>query len=52
MVQGAIVVPNMIVNIHSGTYNPRSFATVNTVEIVNGNVYLTTIQRKYAPPVY
>ncbi|SMC89994.1 hypothetical protein [Pedobacter nyackensis] len=47
-----IVLPNMIVNIHSGKYNPRSFATVNTIEIVNGNVYLTTIQRKYAPPVY
>jgi hypothetical protein len=44
--------PNMIVNIHSGVYNPRSFATVNTIEIVNGNVYLTTVQRKYAPPVY
>ncbi|WP_442589435.1 hypothetical protein ACSBL2_25770 [Pedobacter sp. AW31-3R] len=44
--------PNMIVNIHSGIYNPRSFATVNTIEIVNGNVYLTTVQRKYAPPVY
>ncbi|PTS97144.1 hypothetical protein DBR11_17810 [Pedobacter sp. HMWF019] len=44
--------PNMVVNIHSGIYNPRSFATVNTIEIVNGNVYLTTVQRKYAPPVY
>lgn len=44
--------PNMIVNIHSGIYNPRSFATVNTIEIVNGYVYLTTIQRKYAPPIY
>lgn len=44
--------PNMIVNIHSGIYNPRSFATVNTIEIVNGNVYLTTVQRKYAPPIY
>lgn len=50
--QNAITLPNMIVNIHSGVYNPRSFATVNTIEIVNGNVYLTTIQRKYAPPVY
>ncbi|GAA4317872.1 hypothetical protein GCM10023149_15640 [Mucilaginibacter gynuensis] len=50
--QNAVFVPNMIVNIHSGTYNPRSFATVNTIEVVNGNVYLTTIQRKYAPPVY
>lgn len=44
--------PNMIINIHSGKYNPRSFATVNTIEIVNGNVYLTTVQRKYAPPIY
>jgi len=50
--QNAVSLPNTIVNIHSGTYNPRSFATVNTIEVVNGNVYLTTIQRKYAPPIY
>lgn len=50
--QNAVLLPNMIVNIHSGIYNPRSFATVNTIEVVNGNVYLTTVQRKYAPPVY
>jgi len=48
----AAQLPNMIVNIHSGVYNPRSFGTVNTIEIVNGNVYLTTVQRKYAPPIY
>ena len=48
----AAQLPNMIVNIHSGIYNPRSFSTVNTIEIVNGNVYLTTVQRKYAPPIY
>ncbi|WP_442589423.1 hypothetical protein ACSBL2_25710 [Pedobacter sp. AW31-3R] len=47
-----VTLPNMIVNIHSGNYNPRSFATVNTIEFVNGNVYLTTVQRKYAPPIY
>jgi hypothetical protein len=46
------VLPNMLVNIHSGIYNPRTFATVNTVEIVNGGVYLTTVQRKYAAPIY
>lgn len=46
------LLPNMIVNIHSGTHNPRSFATVNTIEIVNGYAYLTTVQRKYPPPVY
>lgn len=49
---GALHLPGMIVNIHSGVYNPRSFSTVNTIEIVNGNAYLTTIQRKYPPPVY
>jgi len=48
----SITLPNMIVNIHSGIYNPHSFATVNTIEFVNGNVYLTTVQRKYAPPIY
>lgn len=50
--QGALFLPQMIVNIHSGKYNPRSFATVNTIEVINGNAYLTTIQRKYDPPVY
>ncbi len=44
--------PNLIVNTHSGPHNPRSFATVNTVEIINGQVYLMAIQRRYAPPVY
>jgi len=46
------VLPNLLVNIHSGKNNPQTFATVNTLEVVNGRVYLTTIQRKYAPPVY
>lgn len=45
-------VPNLVVNTHSGVDNPRSFATVNTVEIINGQVYLMTVQRRYAPPVY
>ncbi|MCW3467214.1 hypothetical protein [Chitinophaga nivalis] len=46
------VLPNMIVNIHSGRNNPQSFATVNTIEIVNGSAYLTTVQRKYPTPIY
>ncbi len=50
--RGGLFLPSMIVNIHSGTYNPRSFATVNTIEVVNGTAYLTTIQRRYAKPVY
>lgn len=50
--QNGTHLPNLLVNIHSGVNNPATFATVNTIEVVNGNVYLTTIQRKYAPPVY
>lgn len=42
----------LVVSIHSGTTNPRSFATVNTVEYINRRFYITTIQRKFAPPVY
>lgn len=46
------MLPNLIVTTHSGVYNPRSFGTVNTIEIVNGSVHLTTVQRVYDPPVY
>ncbi len=46
------LLPNLLVNIHSGKDNPKTFATVNTLEVVNGRIYLTTIQRKYAPPIY
>ncbi|WP_437918037.1 hypothetical protein [Sphingobacterium sp. LRF_L2] len=44
--------PNMIVSTHSDVNNPQSFSTVNTIEVVNGEAYLMTIQRRYAPPVY
>lgn len=47
-----LILPNLLVNVHSGKNNPRTFATVNTIEIVNSSVYLTTIQRKYPAPVY
>lgn len=47
-----LALPNMLVNIHSGADNPRSFATVNTLEVVNGFAYLTTVQRKYPAPIY
>ncbi|WP_437918025.1 hypothetical protein [Sphingobacterium sp. LRF_L2] len=43
--------PNMIITTPSGQDNPRSFATVNTVEVINNSIYLMTIQRRYAPPV-
>ena len=42
--------PNLIISTHSGPHNPKSFGTVNTIEVINGRVYLTTIQRQYAPP--
>ncbi|ASZ14149.1 hypothetical protein KTO58_03245 [Chitinophaga pendula] len=42
----------MVVTVRSGAYFNRSFATVNTVEFVNGKFYIMTIQRKYEPPVY
>ncbi|HVI44041.1 MAG TPA: hypothetical protein VM802_04210 [Chitinophaga sp.] len=42
----------LVISIHSGIYNPRSFATVNTIEYINGRMFLTTIQRRYDPPVY
>ncbi|GAA4312454.1 hypothetical protein GCM10023149_07820 [Mucilaginibacter gynuensis] len=46
------LLPNLLVNVHSGTNNPQTFATVSTIEVVNSNVYLTTIQRKYPVPIY
>jgi len=46
------ILPNLLVNVHSGINNPQTFATVNTIEVVNGRVYLTTIQRKYPAPIY
>lgn len=49
---GGDVRTGMVITVHSGIYNPRSFATVNTVEYVNGNMYITTLQRRYDPPIY
>lgn len=51
-VHTGFIAPNLIVSTHSGQYNPRSFATVNSIEVINGKVYLTTIQRKYEAPAY
>lgn len=51
-IANGLMLPNLLVTIHSGKDNPRTFATVNTIEVVNSSVYLTTIQRKYPPPVY
>jgi hypothetical protein len=42
----------LIVSERSGIYNPRSFATVNSIEYINRRVYVTTVQRKFEPPIY
>lgn len=42
----------LIVTERSGIYNPRYFATVNSIEYINARVFITTIQRKLDPPVY
>ncbi|ULT26714.1 hypothetical protein KUH03_07730 [Sphingobacterium sp. E70] len=44
--------PGLTVNVHSGTANPRTFGVVNSIEVVNGNAFLTTVQRKYPQPIY
>lgn len=51
-VLGGDVRTGMVISVYSGIYNPRSFATINTVEYVNGNMYITTLQRRYDPPIY
>ncbi|MFZ4260429.1 hypothetical protein ACFRAE_00180 [Sphingobacterium sp. HJSM2_6] len=44
--------PSLLVNVHSGINNPQSFGVVNTLEIIGGNVYLSTVQRRYPRPIY
>lgn len=44
--------PGLTINVHSGIYNPKTFGVVNSIEIVNGNVFLMTVQRKYPQPIY
>jgi hypothetical protein len=42
--------PNLIRQAASGPYLQRSFATVSTLEFINKQIYLTSIQRTYEPP--
>lgn len=44
--------PDLIVTTASGKYRSRSFGAVNSIEVINGSVYLTTVQRVYDPPSY
>lgn len=43
--------PNLITYTASGTHTQQSFATISTIEIINGNVYMMSVQRTYPPPV-
>ncbi|NIG55413.1 hypothetical protein [Chitinophaga sp. Cy-1792] len=42
--------PNLIRYTASGSYAQRSFATISTIEIINNQVYMMSVQRSYAPP--
>lgn len=44
--------PGLTVSVHSGINNPKSFGLVSSIEIVNGHVFLTSIQRKFPQPIY
>ncbi|MFY0255216.1 hypothetical protein ACDQ55_14805 [Chitinophaga sp. 30R24] len=43
-------IPNLIKYTASGIYQQRSFATISSIEIINNQVYLMSVQRVYAPP--
>ncbi|RBL89510.1 hypothetical protein DF182_23645 [Chitinophaga flava] len=43
--------PNLIKYTASGTYAQRSFATISTIEIINNQVYMMSVQRNYPPPI-
>jgi len=42
--------PNLIKYTASGKYQQRSFATISTIEIINNQVYLMSVQRSYPAP--
>ncbi|TDX00758.1 hypothetical protein [Dinghuibacter silviterrae] len=47
----AYLSPNLIITIPSGTSGNRSFSTISTVEVINNQAYVMSVQRQYAPPV-
>jgi hypothetical protein len=42
--------PNLIKYTASGKYQQRSFATISTIEIINNQVYMMSVQRSYPAP--
>lgn len=40
------------VTTHSGTNKKQSFATVNSIEVVNGKPYITSTQRTFPKPIF
>lgn len=44
--------PNLVKYTASGNYRQRSFATISSIEIINGQVYLMSVQRSYPAPAF
>jgi len=44
--------PGLTAQVHSGINNPKSMSLVSSIEIVNGQVFLMSIQRKFPQPIY
>ena len=44
------LLPNLVRQAASGPYPQRSFATVSTLEFINKQIYLMSVQRTYPPP--
>ncbi|MGN5954298.1 hypothetical protein ACP6L2_06755 [Sphingobacterium lactis] len=44
--------PGLTAQVHSGINNPKSMSLISSIEIVNGHVFLTSIQRKFPQPIY
>lgn len=42
--------PNLIKYSASGNYVQRSFATISSIEIINDQIYMMSVQRSYPPP--
>lgn len=42
--------PNLIKYTASGPYIQRSFSSISSIEIINNQAYLMSVQRTYAPP--
>ncbi|MBN9383734.1 MAG: hypothetical protein J0H74_23455 [Chitinophagaceae bacterium] len=44
--------PNLIRYTASGMHRQQSFATISSIEIINGRMYMMSVQRTYPPPTF